>query len=307
MSQEEQNKAVFYRWFNEAWNQGEYAVAHEIISPQMQVHGAGGQRIEMGPEGLIGLIEAWRKAFSDGHMDVDGVVAEGDIVTALLTWRGTHDGDFYGIPPTGKKVVCTSVGIDGMAGGIINAGWGELDMAGMMQQLGAMPMAGPGATAQGKSAEWGAPSAAPRDENPDPEANKATLLRFVEAINKGDRDGALATIDTANYVEHNPVWGSTDLESSLNVYRTLRAALPDMQFTVDPELTIAENDMAVVHGTVTGTHTGADLFGTPASGKKLDWTHSDVARLASGKIVERWVSADTLRALQQAGVLPGGG
>jgi predicted ester cyclase len=307
MSQEEQNKAVFYRWFNEAWNKGEYAVAHQIISPQMQVHGAGGQKIEMGPEGLIGLIEAWRNAFPDGHMDVDGVVAEGDIVTALLTWRGTHQGDFYGIPPTGKQVICTSVGIDGMGGGIINAGWGELDMAGMMQQLGALPLVGPGYTAQGKSAEWGAGSAVPRDANPDQAANKALLLRFVEAVNKGDADTALGTIDTANYVEHNPVWGSSDLQSSLEVYRMLRAALPDMEYTIDPELTIAEGDMAVVHGTVTGTHTGGDLFGVPASGKKLDWTHSDVARIANGKIVERWVSADTLRALQESGAVPSGG
>ena len=44
MSQEEQNKALFYRWFNEAWNSGEFAVAREIISPKMQVHGAGGVR-----------------------------------------------------------------------------------------------------------------------------------------------------------------------------------------------------------------------------------------------------------------------
>src|SRR5205085_2187159 len=65
MSQVEENKRLFYRWFNEAWNQGEYAVAHEIISPQMQVHGAGGQRVEMGPEGLISLIETWRTAFPD--------------------------------------------------------------------------------------------------------------------------------------------------------------------------------------------------------------------------------------------------
>src|SRR4051812_23971805 len=122
MSQEDTNKALFYRWFNEAWNAGEFAVAREIIAPNMQVHGAGGQPVEMGPEGLIDLITTWRTAFPDGHMSVDGLVAEGDMVAALLTWRGHQQAAFYGIPGNGVQVVCTSVGIDRMTDDKVTGG-----------------------------------------------------------------------------------------------------------------------------------------------------------------------------------------
>ena len=60
-------------------------------------------------------------------------------------------------------------------------------------------------------------------------------------------------------------------------------------------------------GGATGTHSGEELFGTAPSSKQLTWTHSDFVRIADGRIVERWVSADTLTLFQQAGVLPGGG
>jgi predicted ester cyclase len=307
VSQEEDNKGLFYRWFNEAWNSGEYTVAHQIISPKMQVHGAGGQPIEMGPDGLIGLISTWRSAFPDGHMSVDGVVAEGDLVAALLTWRGTHQGEFYGIPASGKKVVCTSVGIDRITDGKIVAGWGELDMLGMMEQLGAMPMVGLGDTAGGRSAEWGKGSdGMPHDTGSSRGENKRLMLRFVQAINSADKDAALSVIDPGNYVEHNPVWGAHDFQSSVQVYRKLREALPDLTFESDGIL-IAEGDMVAVHGICRGTHTGADLFGVAPSGKQVSWTHSDVGRVANGKIVERWVSADTLTLAQQLGALPGGG
>ena len=307
MSQTDDNKAIFYRWFNEAWNAGKFEVAHEIISPKMQVHGAGGQPVEMGPDGLIGLISTWRNAFPDGHMSVDGLIAEGDLVAALLTWHGTHQGEFYGAPPSGKSVVCTSIGIDRINDGIVTAGWGELDMLGMMQQMGVMPMVGPGSTATGRSAEWGADSSAPADAHADPEANKAVLTRFLDAVNAGDADAARALVDEAHYVEHNPSWGVSDAAGSLAFTRTLRAAMPDLRFTYDPQMLMAEGDKVAAHGLVTGTHTGADLYGAPASGKQLVWSHTDLARISGGKIVERWISADNLSALQQAGVLPGAG
>ena len=154
-SEIERNKALFYHWFGEVWNKGNYAVAYEVISPRMRVHGAGGQPVEQGPDGVVGLVKTWRAAFPDGQMSIDGLVAEGDLVTALLTWHGTHKGEFYGIPPSGKTIACTSIGIDRIQNGIIVDGWGELDMVGMMQQMGAMPLVGPGAVAKGRSPEWG--------------------------------------------------------------------------------------------------------------------------------------------------------
>ena len=56
MSTSEDPKAVIRRWNDEGWSGGNYDLAHEIIAPVMTVHGAGGQSVGMGPEGLIDLI-----------------------------------------------------------------------------------------------------------------------------------------------------------------------------------------------------------------------------------------------------------
>ena len=59
-STSEQAKEVIRRWNEEGWSGGKYDLAHEIISPNMVVHGAGGQTVGMGPDGLIDLIRTWR-------------------------------------------------------------------------------------------------------------------------------------------------------------------------------------------------------------------------------------------------------
>ena len=306
MSVLSENKAVFYRWFGEVWNQGHFDVAYEVIAPEMNVHGAGGQPVKQGPDGLIALIQTWRSAFPDGSMSIDGLAAKGDLVAALLTWRGTHQGEFYGVAPTGRQVACTSIGIDRMQDGKVVDGWGELDMVGMMQQMGALPLIGPGAVSQGRSPEWGPPGGAVDAGASSPEDNEALALRFANRVNQGDGD-VEAMVDVSSYAEHNPVWGATDLASSTEVDKMLRDALPDLVFTIDPELVIGEDDKVAVHGVMSGTHTGGELFGIAASGKQVTWTHSEMVRVAGGRVTERWVCADTLSLMQQVGALPAGG
>ena len=108
------------------------------------------------------------------------------------------------------------------------------------------------------------------------------------------------------FVEHNPVWGTESLDSVLESTEALRRALPDLKVEVDERNMVAEGDQVAAHSLLTGTHTGDDLYGVPASGKPITWSHSEFVRIRDGKIVERWVSADTLTLFQQAGVLPGG-
>ena len=139
MTTPEEAKDIIRRWNEEGWNKGNYDVAYEVISPDMKVHGAGGQIVNMGPDGLIELIKTWRAAFPDGHMSVDDIFAEGDIVVIRNTWTGTHKGEFYGIAPTDNSVSVSSIGFDRVVDGKVVEGWGELDMLGMMQQLGAIP------------------------------------------------------------------------------------------------------------------------------------------------------------------------
>jgi predicted ester cyclase len=307
MSTAEEAKAVVRRWNDEGWSGGKYDLVYEIISPTTQVHGAGGQSVGMGPDGFKTLIQTWREAFPDGHMTIDDLMADDDIVAIRNTWHGTHTGkDFYGIPASGKRVDVTSVGLDRVRDGKVVEGWGELDMVGMMQALGALPMVGPGAVANGKSPEWGPTSTVDGPATTTPEQNKDLAARLVVALDQGD-DATLAEIvDQTVFVDHNPIWGTVDWDGVVQQAAQLRAAMPDLTVTPEPEIAVAEGNQVALHSIMVGTHTGADLFGAPASGKQVTWTHSDVVRIVGGKVVERWVSSDALTLFQQIGLLPGG-
>jgi predicted ester cyclase len=81
-------------------------------------------------------------AFPDLHLTIEDLIAEGDKVVDRQTARGTHQGTFMGIPPTGKQITVTAMNISRIVGGKIVEHWVELDTLGMLQQLGVVPMPG---------------------------------------------------------------------------------------------------------------------------------------------------------------------
>ncbi|MCX6081304.1 MAG: ester cyclase [Chloroflexi bacterium] len=135
----DEHRALFIRWFSELWNKKNYAITRELVAPEFTAHGAGGQDIKQGPDGVAGMVKIWHDAFPDGHMTMDDIITEGEYSTIRMTFRGTQTGEFYGIPASGKSVEVTSIGIDRVVAGKICEGWGELNMLGMMQQMGAIP------------------------------------------------------------------------------------------------------------------------------------------------------------------------
>lgn len=77
-----------------------------------------------------------RAAFPDYHgTDID-TIAEGDKVAQRWTYYGTHQGTFMGIVPTGKQVTFNGMSIDQYADGKLVNSWVEMDMLGVLQQLG---------------------------------------------------------------------------------------------------------------------------------------------------------------------------
>jgi predicted ester cyclase len=80
--------------------------------------------------------------FPDLHFTIENMIAEGDFVAVRHTARGTHQGNFRGIPPAGKQVIVTGVIIDRVANGKIIEEWGNQDWLGLLQQLGVIPAMG---------------------------------------------------------------------------------------------------------------------------------------------------------------------
>ncbi len=135
----EEHRALFARWFEELWNKKNYSITQELVAPEFIAHGAGGQDIKQGPNGVADMVREWHKGFPDGRMTMDDIITEGEMSVVRITFRGTHTGEFYGIKPSNKPVEVTSIGIDRVTGGQIHEGWGELNMLGLMQQINALP------------------------------------------------------------------------------------------------------------------------------------------------------------------------
>ena len=82
------------------------------------------------------IVQMVRDAFPDYWVRIDLIAAEDDRVGARITQGGTHNGEFFGIPPTGKTVEWTEMAILRIGDGKILATWFDSDIAGLMQQLG---------------------------------------------------------------------------------------------------------------------------------------------------------------------------
>jgi steroid delta-isomerase-like uncharacterized protein len=87
--------------------------------------------------------EVMMTAFPDLDRTVEDMVAEGDKVVARWTARGTHTGDFQGIPPSGNFATSSGITIFRIADGRIVEEWSESDSLGLLQQVGAIPTGPP--------------------------------------------------------------------------------------------------------------------------------------------------------------------
>jgi predicted ester cyclase len=83
-----------------------------------------------------------RRAFPDYAGTNVEQIAEGEKVANRFVFLGTHLGEFEGISPTGKRVEFIGHSIDRVVEGKIVESWVEMDMLGVMQQLGAVPEPG---------------------------------------------------------------------------------------------------------------------------------------------------------------------
>lgn len=134
-----QNKAVMRRIYEEFWNQGNFDALAEIVSSDYVLHVPTPPGAPSGREGLQWVIQMYRAAFPDIHVQVEDQIAEGDKVLTRITIQGTHQGQLMHIPPTNKEVTFTAMVVTRFKNGQNVEGWGELDRFGLMQQLGVIP------------------------------------------------------------------------------------------------------------------------------------------------------------------------
>ena len=132
------NKASVRRFYDEVFNKKNRAAIDEFIDPNHVDHAAP-PGTPGGLEGAKQTLTMYLTAFPDLYFTVEDIIAEGDKVVTRLTARGTQQGEFMGIPPTGKKATVKAIDINRIVGGKSIEHWLEMDTLGLMQQLGVVP------------------------------------------------------------------------------------------------------------------------------------------------------------------------
>ncbi|HEY8945284.1 MAG TPA: ester cyclase [Polyangiaceae bacterium] len=124
------------RYFNELFNQGKVELVPELLHPRYVNGSPGSPDLPRGRDGVVIVVQALRRAFPDLHYTIEDMVIGSDAIAVRTTLRGTHRGDFFGHPPTGKSVEVSQITIERFHEGKIIAHHRVTDELALQRQLG---------------------------------------------------------------------------------------------------------------------------------------------------------------------------
>ncbi len=142
----EENKAKVRAFFEEAINRGNLSAVDDLVGSPEIAHQSGSDVGQNTPQLVKDFVTGVRSAFPDAEATVELLLADGDKVVNLVTFRGTHTGAFTDpnmghFAPTGKKVAYRWMSVNRFAGGKSVEVWGVSDDLAFWQQLGLNPLA----------------------------------------------------------------------------------------------------------------------------------------------------------------------
>lgn len=135
------NKATLTR-FQDALSSGDWEIISNTIDEVVQPDALIRTPLPIEATGAELLKEVFGRllrAFPDLHITIEDMIAEADKVVARDTVTGTHQGEYMGLPPTGKSITYNEIFICRFADGRIAETWGVVDVLSQMRQLGAIP------------------------------------------------------------------------------------------------------------------------------------------------------------------------
>lgn len=136
----EANKAAIRRYYEEAWNNQNLDVLPELLSPDYQNHNPFIPGMPTGPEGVPIVINALASVFPDLRYVIEDQIGEGELVVTRWSFHGTQQGEFMGLPATGKPVSFSGISIERFVDNRIVEHWRVTDELSLLQQLGVIPM-----------------------------------------------------------------------------------------------------------------------------------------------------------------------
>jgi predicted ester cyclase len=137
-----ENQELYRQVTQEAFGKGDLNVIDEVVSSDFQEHEPA-PGIRSGRDGVKDIIGMMRTAFPDLSVRIDDTFGVGDQLCARATFMGTNTGSFMGNPPTGRSVAWEAIDVIRSRDGRITEHWGQMDIMGLLTQLGLaeMPMA----------------------------------------------------------------------------------------------------------------------------------------------------------------------
>ena len=133
------NKRLVDAFIQALFTAGELDAVDRFVDPACVNHDPPFPDAPEGPDGWRHAATMIRRALPDWHSDVEQLVAEDDVVVERFTASGTHQGELFGVPGTGKTLVMPGINIFRIRGDKIVERWGRLDQLGLMRQLGLAP------------------------------------------------------------------------------------------------------------------------------------------------------------------------
>jgi steroid delta-isomerase-like uncharacterized protein len=139
MAMSKQDNIATTQRLGEAVNSGNLDAFHQVFAPSIIDRDPASDQ-GSGPEGFIHFFTGFRAAFPDLNVSVEQLVADDDNVAIAYTITGTHQGDFLGIPATGRRIKARGMQIARFENGLIVERWGSSDQLGILQQIGIDPI-----------------------------------------------------------------------------------------------------------------------------------------------------------------------
>jgi predicted ester cyclase len=302
-AQLERNKAVV-RGFKEAQKTGKSVkdVEAEFMTPNYKRHRGGMFHLAANAagQGFPGAGDYLRTAFPDRVDTGVEIIAEGDVVGYLFKLRGSHKGNFFGIPPTGKTVDVYEIGIFKLIDGRIAEAWFMADEVALLRQIGAtLPPR--------KDGRRITPPLTGEGEDPD------AVIKRLEA-------GSPATVEDRNRLQVARSKGSSppqnlrapDFRQRRAGFQNLRehgerggvpketvtAAMPERRDRIDGF--IAEGDKVWMRFKLSAVHSQR-LYGLPATGKRVEAAEIGILRVVDGQLKEGFYFGDEMGLLLQLG------
>jgi steroid delta-isomerase-like uncharacterized protein len=130
----DQNKAVYRRFIQEAFNKGNLDVLDEVLAPNY-VYRDAPPGTPAGAEGIRQVVTMFRNAFPDLTITIEDQVAESDLVASRTVMRGTQRGPIFGIPASGNRVAVPGLTMVRVVEGKVAESWVKNDATVLMAQL----------------------------------------------------------------------------------------------------------------------------------------------------------------------------